>query len=141
MIPSVAGILFVAPLAGRPKITTLSPMFGAVGFDADDYVASAKIDHGNSDGAAIDVQCDCYLGIPTYTQNGHREPGACLEMARVVIDALLPRAAARTQLIDLQVNFPDRDLPSNARCSIHACCDQQQDVKALLSHCRAARVQ
>jgi len=38
------------------------------GFAADYYVTSAKIDHGNSGGAAIEVQRDCYLGIPTYTQ-------------------------------------------------------------------------
>jgi hypothetical protein len=30
------------------------------------YVTSAKVDHGNSGGAAIDVKNNCYLGIPTY---------------------------------------------------------------------------
>jgi cell division protein FtsB len=38
------------------------------GYDGDYYVTSAKIDHGNSGGAAIDEKNDCYLGIPTYTE-------------------------------------------------------------------------
>lgn len=34
------------------------------------YVTDAKIDHGNSGGAAILVKSDCYLGIPTWVQSG-----------------------------------------------------------------------
>jgi hypothetical protein len=43
------------------------------GFDGNYYVTSAKVDHGNSGGAAIDVQSDCYLGIPTYVVSGQLE--------------------------------------------------------------------
>ena len=35
-----------------------------------DYVSSAKIDGGDSGGAAIDVKDDCYFGIPSYTIDG-----------------------------------------------------------------------
>lgn len=35
------------------------------GFDGDYYVTDAKIDHGNSGGAAISVKNDCWLGIPS----------------------------------------------------------------------------
>lgn len=36
------------------------------GYDGDYYVTSAKVNRGNSGGAAIDIKNDCYLGIPTY---------------------------------------------------------------------------
>jgi S1-C subfamily serine protease len=36
------------------------------GYDGDYYITSAKVDHGNSGGAAIDAKNDCFLGIPTY---------------------------------------------------------------------------
>jgi hypothetical protein len=39
-------------------------------FDGDYYVTDAKIDHGNSGGAAILVKNDCYLGIPTWVESG-----------------------------------------------------------------------
>lgn len=35
------------------------------GFDGDYYVTDAKIDHGNSGGAAILMKNDCWLGIPS----------------------------------------------------------------------------
>lgn len=43
------------------------------GIESDYYVTSAKIDHGNSGGAAISVKNDCYLGIPTWAQSGSIE--------------------------------------------------------------------
>lgn len=39
------------------------------GVEQNYYVTSAKIDHGNSGGAAILLKDDCYLGIPTYVVN------------------------------------------------------------------------
>lgn len=39
-------------------------------YDGQYYVTSAKIDHGNSGGAAILVKDNCYLGIPTWAANG-----------------------------------------------------------------------
>ncbi len=43
------------------------------GIEGDYYVTSAKIDHGNSGGAAILLKDDCYLGIPTWVE--HQEGG------------------------------------------------------------------
>ena len=43
------------------------------GYDGDYYVTSAKVDHGNSGGAAIDVTNNCDLGIPTYVTSGQLE--------------------------------------------------------------------
>ena len=37
------------------------------------FITSAKIDHGNSGGVAIDVKRDCYLGLPTYVESGQLE--------------------------------------------------------------------
>ncbi len=39
-------------------------------YDGQFYVTNAKIDHGNSGGAAILLKDDCYLGIPTWAQSG-----------------------------------------------------------------------
>ena len=39
-------------------------------YDNQYYVTDAKIDHGNSGGAAILLKDDCYLGIPTWAENG-----------------------------------------------------------------------
>jgi hypothetical protein len=39
-------------------------------YDGEYYVTDAKIDHGNSGGAAILLKDDCYLGIPTWAQSG-----------------------------------------------------------------------
>jgi len=38
------------------------------GYNGNYYVTSAKVEHGNSGGAAIDVANNCYLGIPTYVE-------------------------------------------------------------------------
>ncbi len=43
------------------------------GFDEDYYTTSAKIEKGNSGGAAIDVQRDCFLGLPTLVFAGKIE--------------------------------------------------------------------
>lgn len=43
------------------------------GFENDFYVTSAKIESGNSGGAAIDVQNDCLLGLPTLVHAGRIE--------------------------------------------------------------------
>ena len=40
------------------------------GDEGSDFVSSAKIDGGDSGGAAIDVKNDCYFGIPSYTIDG-----------------------------------------------------------------------
>jgi hypothetical protein len=40
------------------------------GMDGIYYTTSAKIDHGNSGGLAIDEANDCYFGIPTWDVSG-----------------------------------------------------------------------
>lgn len=40
------------------------------GIESNYYVTSAKIDHGNSGGAAIQLKNDCWLGIPTWAATG-----------------------------------------------------------------------
>lgn len=40
------------------------------GIEKDYFVTSAKVEHGNSGGAAILVKDDCYLGPPSYGQSG-----------------------------------------------------------------------
>ena len=49
------------------------------GIEKNYYVTSAKIDHGNSGGAAILVKDDCYLGIPTWAN-----PGSIESLARIL---------------------------------------------------------
>lgn len=43
------------------------------GFDGEYYVTSAKIERGNSGGAAIHLQNDCFIGIPTLVYVGRVE--------------------------------------------------------------------
>lgn len=40
------------------------------GYNGDYYITDAKIEHGNSGGAAIDTNGNCYLGIPTAAVSG-----------------------------------------------------------------------
>jgi hypothetical protein len=61
-------------ILGYPSIGTrggITATEGIVsGIEGDYYVTSAKIDHGNSGGAAILLKDNCYLGIPTWAQSG-----------------------------------------------------------------------
>ncbi len=43
------------------------------GRDGSFYTTSAKIEHGNSGGLAIDKSNDCYFGIPTWNESGSFE--------------------------------------------------------------------
>ena len=43
------------------------------GFEGEYYITSAKIEQGNSGGAAILVKRDCYLGIPSFVKSGGLE--------------------------------------------------------------------
>ena len=54
------------------------------GYDDDYYITSAKIEHGNSGGAAILLKDNCYLGIPTYTISGEVE-----SLARILSNDLI----------------------------------------------------
>ena len=43
------------------------------GYENGYYITSAKVDHGNSGGAAILVKDNCYLGIPSFVEAGELE--------------------------------------------------------------------
>ena len=43
------------------------------GYDGDYFITSAKVEHGNSGGAAILIKDNCYLGIPSFVQVGSIE--------------------------------------------------------------------
>jgi hypothetical protein len=56
-------------------------------YDGEYYVTDAKIDHGNSGGAAILVKDDCYLGIPTWAESGGFESFGRILNASTVLEA------------------------------------------------------
>ncbi len=61
-------------ILGYPGIgskTDITATDGIVaGYDKDFYITSAKVERGNSGGAAISVTQNCYIGIPTFVQVG-----------------------------------------------------------------------
>lgn len=62
------------PYAGGDNITvTEGIVSGHVDKISGLYITSAKIDHGNSGGAAIDISKNCFLGIPTVARAGELE--------------------------------------------------------------------
>lgn len=72
------------PRIGERVITLGYPAIGAKesvtvtegiisGFDDDYYATSAKIEKGNSGGAAVSVERDCFLGLPTLVVAGRIE--------------------------------------------------------------------
>ena len=57
------------------------------GIEEDFFVTSAKIDHGNSGGAAILLKNNCFLGIPTFVLIGDIEAlGRILKAEKIVFD-------------------------------------------------------
>lgn len=64
-------------ILGYPGIgsqTDITATEGIVsGFESDYYITSAKVERGNSGGAAILVKNNCYLGIPTFVEVGQVE--------------------------------------------------------------------
>lgn len=57
------------------------------GYDGDYYITDAKIEHGNSGGAAILVKDNCYLGIPTYALAGEIESLARILSSKVLFES------------------------------------------------------
>lgn len=55
------------------------------GFDGDFFITSAKVERGNSGGAAIHIQNNCYLGIPTFVSYGELESLARILDIRTVL--------------------------------------------------------
>lgn len=75
---------------GYPAIgssATITATDGIIsGFDGDYFVTSAKVEHGNSGGAAILVKNDCYLGIPSFVDVGSVESLARILDGRVILE-------------------------------------------------------
>jgi hypothetical protein len=64
-------------ILGYPKIGTKADITATEGIisgtDGNYYITSAKVERGNSGGAAILVKDNCYLGIPTFVDAGEIE--------------------------------------------------------------------
>jgi len=54
------------------------------GFDEDYFITSAKVEKGNSGGAAISLKNNCYLGTPTFSRTGEIESLARILDVRVL---------------------------------------------------------
>jgi len=68
------------------------------GYDGDYYVTSAKVDHGNSGGAAIDVENNCDLGIPTYVISGQLESLARILKWKAIVSTAKQQSVANVKL-------------------------------------------
>jgi S1-C subfamily serine protease len=78
MCPSGRGAigdkLIILGYPGVGAQSTITVTQGIIsGFDPDNFVTDAKIDHGNSGGAAILVEENCFLGIPSAAFTGEIE--------------------------------------------------------------------
>lgn len=72
--PAIGDQVVVLGFPGIGSQTNITATEGIIsGFDGNYFVTSAKIDHGNSGGAAILVRDNCYLGIPTSALVGRAE--------------------------------------------------------------------
>lgn len=71
---SVGEEIVILGYPGIGSIGDLTATEGIIsGYENGYYITSAKVDHGNSGGAAILVKDNCYLGVPTYVQAGELE--------------------------------------------------------------------
>lgn len=81
---AAADVCVTAPRIGERVVILGYPTIGAKesvtvtegiisGFDEDYYTTSAKIEKGNSGGAAVSAERDCFLGIPTLVFAGKIE--------------------------------------------------------------------
>jgi S1-C subfamily serine protease len=77
-------ILGYPAIGGSEDITATEGIIA--GFDGNHYVTSAKVERGNSGGAAIHLRQNCYLGIPTFVQSGQIESLARILKASAFFD-------------------------------------------------------
>ena len=56
------------------------------GFDENYFITSAKVERGNSGGAAISIENNCYLGTPTFSTAGNIESLARILDVRVILE-------------------------------------------------------
>ncbi len=64
-------ILGYPSIGARDDVTATEGIIS--GFEDDYYISSAKVERGNSGGAAIATKQNCYLGTPTYVGAGQLE--------------------------------------------------------------------
>lgn len=72
--PQIGDKLLILGYPGIGSKDTITATEGIIsGIEQNYYVTSAKIEQGNSGGAAILIKEDCYLGIPSYNMIGKSE--------------------------------------------------------------------
>lgn len=71
------------PSIGDQKNVTVTEGIIA-GFDEDYFITSAKVEKGNSGGAAVSLENNCYLGTPTFSRTGEIESLARILDVRVL---------------------------------------------------------
>jgi hypothetical protein len=77
--PELGDEIVILGYPGIGSQTDITATEGIIsGFDGDYFITSAKVEHGNSGGAAILVKDNCYFGIPSFVAIGTIE-----SMARI----------------------------------------------------------
>lgn len=72
--PSLGDKIVILGYPGIGSQTDITATEGIIsGYDGDYFITSAKVEHGNSGGAAILIKDNCYLGIPSFVQVGSIE--------------------------------------------------------------------
>jgi len=72
--PLIGDSVLILGYPGIGSKTDITATEGIIsGYDGDYYITSAKVEHGNSGGAAILVKSNCMLGIPTFAETGSVE--------------------------------------------------------------------
>lgn len=86
--PSIGDKIIILGYPGIGSSESITATEGIIsGLEGDYYITSAKIEHGNSGGAAILVKDNCYLGIPTYAVSGTVESlGRILDVNEAIND-------------------------------------------------------
>lgn len=72
--PAIGDTVLILGYPGIGAKESITATEGIIsGFDEDYYTTSAKIEKGNSGGAAVDVKRNCFLGLPTLVFSGRVE--------------------------------------------------------------------
>lgn len=83
--PSLGTNIVILGYPGIGSQTDITATEGIIsGYDNNYFITSAKVEHGNSGGAAILLQKNCYLGIPTFTKTGGLESLARILSAQFI---------------------------------------------------------
>lgn len=86
--PSIGTNIVILGYPGIGSQTDITATEGIIsGFDGNYFITSAKVEKGNSGGAAIMLKNNCYLGIPTFTKTGTIEALARILKAQFIFPA------------------------------------------------------